>query len=230
MFGNYALYQEGWSLVDKVTRPSWVTFGPAQPDPATPDWELYDLSKDWTQNTDVAAANPEKVKELEANAAPAAEPVAFGVFHVVDGKCLFTDYSRAKNPPENRNCGLMFSTPEAANEDHRYSCGESTLAVPLFSAPPRPRGWLTEEERGALEHAHQLLEGRASELKSDHHAFSATASAVCEESDQIVTRLLSRKSSPSVKLPVSWREAAGDVVSVDDVREALAAAGVEVES
>ena len=66
MFGNYALYHEGWSLVDKVKRPSWVTFGPAITDPATPDWELYDLSKDWTQNTDLAAANPEKVKELEA--------------------------------------------------------------------------------------------------------------------------------------------------------------------
>lgn len=66
MFGNYALYHEGWSLVDKVKRPSWVTFGPAITDPATPDWELYDLTKDWTQNTDVAAANPEKVKELEA--------------------------------------------------------------------------------------------------------------------------------------------------------------------
>jgi arylsulfatase len=66
MFGNYALYHEGWSLVDKVTRPSWVNFGPANPTPATPEWELYDLTKDWTQNTDLAAQMPEKVKELEA--------------------------------------------------------------------------------------------------------------------------------------------------------------------
>ena len=66
MMGNYALYHEGWMLVDKVERPSWVTFGPQNPDPATPDWELYDISNDWTQNTDLAAANPEKVKELEA--------------------------------------------------------------------------------------------------------------------------------------------------------------------
>jgi arylsulfatase A-like enzyme len=66
MFGNYALYHEGWSLVDKVTRPSWVSFGPANPTPATPEWELYDLTKDWTQNTDLAAQMPEKVKELEA--------------------------------------------------------------------------------------------------------------------------------------------------------------------
>ena len=30
MFGNYALYHEGWMLVDKVTRPSWVTGGSAE--------------------------------------------------------------------------------------------------------------------------------------------------------------------------------------------------------
>ena len=28
-------------------------------------WELFDLTKDWTQNNDVAAANPEKLKELQ---------------------------------------------------------------------------------------------------------------------------------------------------------------------
>ena len=66
MMGNYALYHEGWSLVDKVQRPSWVTMGPAIADPATPQWELYDLSKDWSQNNDLAAQMPEKVKELEA--------------------------------------------------------------------------------------------------------------------------------------------------------------------
>jgi arylsulfatase len=66
MFGNYALYHEGWMLVDKVTRPSWVTAGPQTTDPATPDWELYHVAEDWTQNRDVAAQNPDKVAELEA--------------------------------------------------------------------------------------------------------------------------------------------------------------------
>ena len=66
MFGNFAIYHEGWIATDKVTRPPWVTFGPANPDPAKADWELYDLSKDWTESNDVAAANPDKVKELEA--------------------------------------------------------------------------------------------------------------------------------------------------------------------
>jgi arylsulfatase len=46
-------------------RPPWVTFGPALPDPASFPWELYDLSKDWTQFDDVAASNPQKLKELQ---------------------------------------------------------------------------------------------------------------------------------------------------------------------
>ncbi len=66
MFGNYAIYHEGWMLVDKVSRPSWVTAGPQDVNPAKADWELYNINTDWTQNHDVAARHPEKVKELEA--------------------------------------------------------------------------------------------------------------------------------------------------------------------
>ena len=49
----------------KITRPSWVTFGPANLDPANAEWELFDLSKDWSQAHDVAAENPEKLKEMQ---------------------------------------------------------------------------------------------------------------------------------------------------------------------
>ncbi|SIT53232.1 Sulfatase [Mesorhizobium prunaredense] len=66
MFGNYAIYHEGWMLVDKVSRPAWVTAGPQNTNPAKADWELYDINTDWTQNRDLAAQSPDKVKELEA--------------------------------------------------------------------------------------------------------------------------------------------------------------------
>ena len=66
MFGNYAIYHEGWMLVDKVTRPSWVTSGVPDATPSKAEWELYHVAEDWTQNRDVAADNPDKVKELEA--------------------------------------------------------------------------------------------------------------------------------------------------------------------
>jgi arylsulfatase A-like enzyme len=65
MFGDHAIYHDGWIASTKVLRPPWVTFGPANLDPASLPWELYDLSKDWTQSEDVAAKNPAKLKEME---------------------------------------------------------------------------------------------------------------------------------------------------------------------
>jgi arylsulfatase len=65
MFGDHALYHDGWIASTKVMRPPWVTFGPALTDPDKFPWELYDLSKDWTQCDDVAASNPAKLKELQ---------------------------------------------------------------------------------------------------------------------------------------------------------------------
>jgi len=67
MMGDHAIYHDGWILSTKVIRPPWEISGPVNLDPANDvTWELYDLSKDWTQFNDVAAANPEKVKELKA--------------------------------------------------------------------------------------------------------------------------------------------------------------------
>jgi arylsulfatase len=65
MMGQYALYHEGWMAVTKVTRPPWVLGGAANLDPANAEWELYDIANDWTQNSDVAAENPEKLRELQ---------------------------------------------------------------------------------------------------------------------------------------------------------------------
>ncbi len=65
MFGDHALYHEGWIASTKVMRPPWITAGGVGVDPTQFPWELYDLNKDWTQSEDVAAKYPEKVKELE---------------------------------------------------------------------------------------------------------------------------------------------------------------------
>ncbi|WP_415408329.1 arylsulfatase [Sulfurovum sp. CS9] len=66
MVGDHAIYHDGWMLSSKVMRPPWDNSGKNYGDPATWPWELYDLSKDWTQSNDVAAKYPEKVKELDA--------------------------------------------------------------------------------------------------------------------------------------------------------------------
>jgi arylsulfatase A-like enzyme len=65
MMGDHALYHDGWMLSTKVMRPPWDVAGAVSQDPAGFPYELYDLTKDWTQFENVAARYPAKVKELE---------------------------------------------------------------------------------------------------------------------------------------------------------------------
>lgn len=66
MFGQWAIYHDGWMLSTKVNRAPWQAFGPANPDPLNNQvFQLYDLKKDFSQVNDIAAKNPQKVKELK---------------------------------------------------------------------------------------------------------------------------------------------------------------------
>jgi arylsulfatase A-like enzyme len=65
MFGDHAVYHDGWIASTKVMRPPWDVMGKVSQDPAAYPWELYDLTKDWTQYEDVAAKYPAKLKEME---------------------------------------------------------------------------------------------------------------------------------------------------------------------
>jgi arylsulfatase A-like enzyme len=65
MMGVQGLYNDGWMLSAVPVRPPWDLLGAAIQDPASGfKFELYDVRHDWTQYTDVAAANPAKVREL----------------------------------------------------------------------------------------------------------------------------------------------------------------------
>ena len=66
MGGDHAIYHDGWILSTRVMRVPWDNSGTADKHPENWPWELYDLSKDWTQYNDVSAQYPDKVKELEA--------------------------------------------------------------------------------------------------------------------------------------------------------------------
>ena len=47
-------------------RPPWQLLGAAIADPASAyKFELFNVAKDWTQNNDLAAANPQKVQEMQ---------------------------------------------------------------------------------------------------------------------------------------------------------------------
>ncbi|TFV80399.1 arylsulfatase [Bradyrhizobium frederickii] len=66
MMGQWALYDDGWFLSTKVNRAPWEAFGPANTDPLNNQTlELFNLNKDFSQTDDLAAKNPEKVKEMK---------------------------------------------------------------------------------------------------------------------------------------------------------------------
>ena len=66
MMGQWALYHDGWFLSTKVNRAPWEAFGPANPNPLDNQvLELFNLNTDFNQTTDVAAKNPQKVKDLK---------------------------------------------------------------------------------------------------------------------------------------------------------------------
>jgi arylsulfatase len=66
MFGDHAIYRDGWLAGTKVMRPPWVIAGGVGANPFEYPWELYNLNEDWSQSTDLAAEYPEKVKQMKA--------------------------------------------------------------------------------------------------------------------------------------------------------------------
>jgi arylsulfatase len=65
MMGDHAIYNDGWIASTKVVRPPWEVVGSVNADPLNNvTWELYDLSKDWTQSNDLAAQHADKVKQM----------------------------------------------------------------------------------------------------------------------------------------------------------------------
>jgi len=65
MLGNRALYKDGWIAVCRHGRLPWITLCSFDFDKDT--WELYDLTKDYSESNNVAAQNPGKLKELQAD-------------------------------------------------------------------------------------------------------------------------------------------------------------------
>ena len=63
MIGNRGIYHEGW-MASAFHKEPWNTAGTK--DFALDKWQLYDITKDYSQADDVAAENPERLKELQA--------------------------------------------------------------------------------------------------------------------------------------------------------------------
>jgi arylsulfatase A-like enzyme len=66
MMGNRGIYHDGWyANTSPITVPWMLASTPPQDVMNGYKWELYDLTKDWTQDKDLAAANPTKLKEMQ---------------------------------------------------------------------------------------------------------------------------------------------------------------------
>ena len=67
MFGNRAIYHEGWIAATVPPQPPWLLGTAKMPDIMTGyKWELYSIADDFSENNDLAAKNPDKLKELQA--------------------------------------------------------------------------------------------------------------------------------------------------------------------
>lgn len=73
IFGNRAMYKDGWIACSRLDRSPWQLdpqqirkFGPGSGwDPDKDKWELYNLDEDFSEANDLAAKNPEKLAELK---------------------------------------------------------------------------------------------------------------------------------------------------------------------
>jgi arylsulfatase len=65
MLGNRAIYHDGWVAATTPPSPSWM-LGAAMPPMSDYKWELYNVAKDYSENNDLAAQQPDKLKEMQA--------------------------------------------------------------------------------------------------------------------------------------------------------------------
>src|SRR5580704_3691964 len=66
MFGNRAIYHDGWIAVTPPPAAPWLMGLAKMPDVVNGyKWELYNIAEDYSENNDLAAKNPDKLRELQ---------------------------------------------------------------------------------------------------------------------------------------------------------------------
>jgi arylsulfatase A-like enzyme len=67
MLGNRAIYHDGWIAATTPPAPPWAMGTAKMPDVVNGyNWELYNISEDYSEYNDLAAKQPDKLKELQA--------------------------------------------------------------------------------------------------------------------------------------------------------------------
>jgi arylsulfatase A-like enzyme len=66
MFGNRAIYHEGWIAATTPPAPPWLLGLTKMPEVLNGyAWELYHIAQDYSENKDLAASMPQKLRELQ---------------------------------------------------------------------------------------------------------------------------------------------------------------------
>ena len=65
MVGNRAIYHDGWVAATTPPVAPWL-LGAKMPELGDYHWELYNVAKDFSENNDLAAQQPDKLKEMQA--------------------------------------------------------------------------------------------------------------------------------------------------------------------
>jgi len=66
MFANRGIYHDGWYACTTPPAPPWLLGTAKLPDVLDYKWELYNIADDFSQNNDLAAKYPDKLKEMQA--------------------------------------------------------------------------------------------------------------------------------------------------------------------
>jgi arylsulfatase len=66
MFANRGIYHEGWYAATTPPEPPWLVGTKPLPPVEQYKWELYNITEDFSQANDLAAKEPEKLKEMQA--------------------------------------------------------------------------------------------------------------------------------------------------------------------
>ncbi len=64
MFGLRAIYHGGWVAATPPPAPVWLLGTTKMPDVNNYQWELYNIAEDYSEYNDLAASNPDKLKDL----------------------------------------------------------------------------------------------------------------------------------------------------------------------
>jgi arylsulfatase len=65
MLANRAIYQNGWVAATTPTTPPWVAVAELVDPIDGYQWELYNVAEDFSQADNLAASNPDKLRELQ---------------------------------------------------------------------------------------------------------------------------------------------------------------------